>query len=136
MLSAKGVNIHPVHVKHAKGFILVTVLLVTLLLSLIALTMSQTSLMENKMVSYYQSKSWDLVAAENKLLQAENDLFLGKIPREAILIPAGVCGVKFYRINISQKTTVLSSTYAHLEDFSHCDPKPQVKEGRQSFRFF
>lgn len=123
---------------NAKGFVLVTVLLFVFILSLLALTLSQVSLMETKMSGYYQEKILSLVDAENKLIKDEGILATGQIPREAILITDTVCGVKFYRLTAAGKfgatKSVVQSTFVKIGDVSHCDPKPKIKAGRQSWK--
>ena len=118
------------------GFILITVLLFTLMLSLIITALVRISLMESKMSDYYQTKVLSLIDGENKLIKDEADLAAGKVPRDAELIPDKTCGVKFYRIKVVNQKSVasgLSSTYAKLVDASHCGQKPKIKEGRKSF---
>ena len=123
-----------VHMR-SQGFALITVLLFTIILSLLALAMIQVSLLEVSASGYYQSKILALIDAENKLRRAEHKLVAGEIPREAVLIPQQVCGVKFYRLAVICKAGAtkhsLQSTYAKLDDPSRCEPKPKVTEGRQ-----
>lgn len=121
----------------AQGFVLIFTLLITFILSLLALTLVQVSLMETKMGVYYWEKTLSLIDAENKLLKAETTLIAGQVPREATLITDEICGVKFYRVTTSGKfgttESVLQSTFAKIGDISRCPVKPKIKEGQQGW---
>ncbi len=122
----------------AKGFVLIFTLLITFILSLLALTLVQVSLMETKMGVYYQEKTLSLIDAENKLIKDEAILLVGQVPHDAILITDEICGVKFYRVTTSGKfgttESILQSVFAKLGDVAHCTIKPKIKEGQQMWR--
>jgi len=122
----------------AKGFVLIFTLLITFILSLLALTLAQVSLMESKMGAYYQEKTLSLIDAENKLIKDESVLVAGVVPRDAVLVTGEICGVKFYRVTTDGKfgatKSTVQSTFAKIGDTSHCDPKPKVKDGRESWK--
>jgi len=122
---------------HEKGMVLVMVLLFLSVISLLAINLLNTSLLETKMSGYYQNKSKSFYQAENYLAQSEQAILAGEKIANAEIIDTDVCGVTFYRVFASAEhnsaQSKLQSTLAKIDDLSHCDPKPNVREGRQSF---
>jgi hypothetical protein len=123
-----------------RGAILLSTLLFIMLLTLLALYISQTSWLESKMSNAYVAKLIALYEAENSLYKYEQKLLAGEKINEKIaqkLDGYSYCsGVEFYRLHVTSVdgTTELQSTVAKVGDISKCEPKPRVISGRQSFR--
>jgi Tfp pilus assembly protein PilX len=122
---------------HEKGMVLIVVILFLSVVSLLALNLLNTSLLETKMSNYYQNKARTFYQAENYLIQSEQAILRGEQIANAEIIDAGICGVTFYRVFAEAKYNAvhskLQSTLAKINDLSICNPKPMVKQGRQSF---
>jgi hypothetical protein len=123
-----------------RGAILLSTLLFIMLLTLLALYISQASWLESKMSNAYIAKLTALYEAENNLHKYEQKLLSGEKINEKIaqkLDGYSYCpGIDFYRLHVasSDGTTELQSTIAKVGDISKCNPKPNIISGRQSFR--
>jgi len=123
------------------GFVLVTVMLFLSILSLLAFSVLEVCLLENKMSVFYQDKINSFYIAEEYLLQAERQILDGKLITNANIeindINSGICGVSFYRLNARADCrgvkSILRSTLAKVGDIGNCNPKPDIVSGRQSF---
>jgi Tfp pilus assembly protein PilX len=124
-------------INHEQGMVLVMVILFLSVVSLLALNLLNASLLETKMSSYYQNKAQAFYQAENYLTQSEQAILRGEQIANAEIIDADVCGVTFYRVFANAECHgawgKLQSTLAKIDDLSHCEPKPNIKQGRQSF---
>lgn len=114
------------------------VMLFLTMMSLFALYLFNTSLLETKMTNYYQNKIQAFYKAETLLIQYEYEVLSGKNIVSAELIDStSSCGVVFYRIiaeaEYNGARSKLQSTLAKLDSSIHCDLKPKVTNGRQSF---
>ena len=99
----------------------------------------QGSLLESKMNSNYQDKIFALQKAETNLIAKEKQINPpNTLPSGVSEISSATCGVKFYRVEAAGQykntKTILQSTFAIIKDTDSCDPKPQVHNGRQSWR--
>lgn len=114
-------------------------MLFLLVLSLLAFSVLNITLLENKMCVFYQNKIKSFYIAEKNLLQAEKKILAGAVvvDNNIRVIDSSVCGVIFYRLTASASfkgaKTSLQSTFAKLGDDRRCDSKPSVTPGRQSF---
>jgi Tfp pilus assembly protein PilX len=120
-----------------KGMVLVVIMLFLLIVSMLALNLFNTSLLETKMSCYYQSKTHAFYMAENYLTQYEREILAGGQVAGAKVIDSSLCGVTFYRVIASAKyngaPSNLQSTLVKTDNTIHCDPKPNIKQGRQGF---
>jgi len=122
-----------------KGMVLVVVMLFLLGVSLLALTLLNTSFLETKMSSYYQNKAHAFYKAEDILEQREREIMSEKIvsPEITEIKNANVCGANFYRITASAEHNAvqskIQSTFAKIVKPDDCTPKPNIKPGRQAF---
>ena len=123
--------------KHEQGMVLVIMMLFLAVISLLALNLLNASLLEVKMSNYYLDKMRAFYLAENSLIQAEQEILAGKKVSSVEVIDTSVCGVTFYRVFASAKyketPSDLQSTLAKVGDTTQCDPKPNIKQGRQAF---
>ena len=120
------------------GMILILALILMLLLSLLMLSAIETSLLETKMSNYDSNKMQTFYRAENLLIQYEQKIAQGEKTASAEIIDNDICGITFYRITVAEKrngaSSILQSTFAKIGDITHCDPKPIIQQGRQSWR--
>jgi Tfp pilus assembly protein PilX len=123
--------------KHEKGMVLVIMMLFLAVISLLALNLLNTSLLEVKISSYYHNKVRAFYLAENYLTQYEQEILAGKKVSSAEVVDTSICGVTFYRVFAGAKykeaPSNLHSTLVKIGDTTHCDPKPNIKPGRQAF---
>ncbi len=122
-----------------KGTILISALLFLLILTLLTISISQTSLLENKMSSNYQDGIFALQRAEINLIKKEQQIGRSnKLPAGVEIISTAVCGVTFYRVKAEGKyketKRILQSTFAIIGDTTHCHHKLLITPGRQSWR--
>jgi Tfp pilus assembly protein PilX len=122
-----------------KGAILISALLFLFVLTLLAMSISQTGLLENKMSSNYQNGIFALQRAEINLTKKEQQIGRSnKLPTGVEIISTAVCGVTFYRVKAEGKygeaKQSLQSTFAIIGDTTHCHHKPSIIRGRQSWR--
>jgi len=122
-----------------KGTILISALLFLLILTLLAMSISQTGLLENKMSSNYQDGIFALQRAEINLIKKEQQIGRSnKLPSGVDIMSTAVCGVTFYRVRAEGKygetKRVLQSTFAIINDATHCRHKSLIIPGRQSWR--
>jgi len=119
------------------GAVLITALLFLLILTMLAMSIVHIGLLETKMSKNYQDKIFATQQAEQNLIQKEQQLNSGNLS-VATVISTAICGVTFYRIEAEGQyhhaKTNIHSTYAIIGDTSHCDPKPTIHPGRQSWR--
>lgn len=119
--------------------ILITVMLFLLILSFLALSLLNTSLIEIKMSGYFQNKIFAFYKAENLLEKYEQEIIDGKIANAETseIISTGICGVIFYRIiaraGYNGVLSVLQSVFVKANNLNQCKPAPNIKLGRQSF---
>jgi|GEM_PF-2035276 len=123
------------HFNRFSGIILVSTLLFLLALTLLTMSILQTSLLEIKMSVNYKDNILTLHKAEIELRDKEMLLETGvmPLPSQITLISNDVCGVNFYRISVNYGNEILQSTYAIIDDAIDCAPKPDIKQGRQSW---
>ena len=117
------------------GIILISTLLYLVILTLLVASILQTSLLETKMSVNYKKSIFHLHQAEMKLRAQERLLKQGieTLPAGIDLISSAICGVNFYRIKIDCENEILQSTYAVITDTRSCNPKPNIRPGRQSW---
>lgn len=120
------------------GMVLVLVMLFLLVLTLIVTSGLSIVIMETKMSKNFVSYVTLMQAAENKLSQYEQKLVQsGKAPGSEI-ISTDLCNVTIYRVTASviqgTASCELQSTFAKVGDTSRCEPKPNIVQGRQSWR--
>ncbi|MEI8054923.1 MAG: PilX N-terminal domain-containing pilus assembly protein [bacterium] len=116
--------------------VLVAVMLFLSVVSFLALSLLNTSLLETKMSGYYQNKTHAFYKAESILEKREQEIAAGKIvsPEITEIKNANVCGVIFYSITASAEyNTKLQSTFAKIVSPHNCTPKTSIKPGRQAF---
>ena len=118
---------------YQRGFVFVATMFFLLVLSVLAFGVLERGLLETKMFGFYQSKFKSFYKAEKKLLQIEGGSMEGLAP-----MPKGVCGVDFYRINVSAEyrgaKTCLESVFAKFNhDVCGSSSDNGIVEGRQSF---
>lgn len=119
---------------NCQGMVLVSVMLLLVVTSLLALTLLNTSFLEAKMSHYYQNKFQAFYLAEKYLEQYEQEILLDNKLTNANIIANDGC-VTFYRvIAISKYNAVYSKLQSTVAKVSaSCNPLPRVKQGRQSF---
>ena len=122
------------------GFVLVLMMLFLLVLSLLAFSVLNNSLLESKMIGFYQNKIKSFYAAEKLLAQKEDLILAGSEDRNIYdfkFRDPKICGVIFYRITASVSyngaKSKLQSTIAKVGDVKGCDLKPNIVSGRQAF---
>lgn len=120
------------------GYVLVTALLITFILTLVTVELLQSGMAESKMSAYFCNNNLAHYSAEIELTKAEEQISAGDQPKNVEMISDRICGVKFYRVTAMNRvgaiTHTVQSTYAKLVDTKKCKIKPKVKEGRQSWR--
>lgn len=120
---------------YAHGATLIIVVLFLLVTSLLAMNLSIASSLETKMSSYYRNKAIAFYLAEKELEKYEQGILRGE--KIAEVIDTSICGVTFHRVIASAKYngafTTLRSILAKVDDTAICNPKPNIKTGRQSF---
>jgi Tfp pilus assembly protein PilX len=122
-----------------KGMVLVIVMLFLSVVSFLALTLLNTSLLETKMSTYYQNKTQAFYKAEDTLEKREQEILSGKItsPEITEIKNANVCGATFYRITASAEynkaQSKLQSSFVKIVKPDGCVPKSSIKPGRQAF---
>lgn len=122
-----------------EGAILISALLFLLILTLLAISISQTGLLENKMSSNYQDGIFALQRAEINLTKKEQQIDRSnKLPAGVEIISTAVCGVTFYRVKAEgryrEAKRVLQSTFAIINNSTHCRHKSLITPGRQAWR--
>lgn len=124
--------------KSQSGMVLVIVMLLLTVLTVVVISSLQITLLETKMGTNFAMAATAASSAETKLAQYEAKLAQGGKVASAELISSVLCNVTLYRITAvgteGSAESNLQSTYAIVGDISHCDPKPNVNPGRQSWR--
>lgn len=124
--------------KNISGSILIITLSINLIITLFIMVLLESNLLESKLSGYFRNKNLALINAENSLHMKEQMLQKGLIPQDIAVIPSQTCGVIYYRLTTTGKSGLVSksitSTYAKINDISSCNPKPIIKEGRQSWK--
>jgi hypothetical protein len=120
------------------GFVLVVALLFLVIISLLAVSILQHSLVAAKITTNYLDQIIAFQAAERDLILSEQNLLTGNITSNIKLISQAKCGISFYQIiaigeNHGTKSK-LQSTFAIVTGANHCDFNPAIKTGRQSWR--
>jgi Tfp pilus assembly protein PilX len=128
-------NIHKITPKKLEaGMVLIFTMLFLLIISCIAASIFNTSLLETKMSAYYQSKMQAFYKAENQLKKYENELINNKHLTNSIIIDTDNCGAIFYQITstveYNNAISKLQSTFVTLAANNTCQ---NITEGRQSF---
>jgi Tfp pilus assembly protein PilX len=122
-------------VKNSSGFILVVVMLFLSILSLLALSVLEVNLLENKTSVFYYDQVKSFYMAEESLLQKEQQIFAGQ-DTSGVAIDE-MCGVTIYLLTATASyrsaKTILCSTVAKVDDSKNCNPKPNIASGRQAF---
>ena len=120
------------------GMIFIVVMLFVFILSLLTMSELESTLLETKMSNYDSNKMQTFYRAENLLIQYEQKIAQGEKTASAEIIDNDICGITFYRITVAEKrngaSSILQSTFAKIGDITHCDPKPIIQQGRQSWR--
>lgn len=123
---------------HQRGVVLMMTLFFVLLLAMMIMNALETALLEVKMSNNFTQQLATFNAALTKLINAETKLAQGGKVASAEIISTAICGVTIYRIIASatqgSTKTEMQSTFAKVGDTSHCDPKPKMVTGRQSWR--
>lgn len=121
--------------KNISGFVLVTALLFTSVLTILGLSLLESSILENRMFLAYYEKMKSFYLAEKQLIELESRGCFGSENVE--IIDAGICGMVFCQISAQAKfkrsKTVLKSIIAEDYGSKKCSSKVLVKPGRQSF---
>lgn len=128
------------------GFILIVAMLFLSILSLLAFSMLEVNLLENKMSAFFQDKVQSFYQAEEYLSQAEEQINAGGLPANANVsfnditssISGVPCEVIFYRLKATANhrgtESVLWSTFLKVRgDTRGCNSRSKVVTGRQSF---
>lgn len=124
---------------YTKGFALIIVMLFLSILSLLAFSVLEVSLLENKMSVFYKNKIESFYLAEKHLLQAEQQIQDAKNPTNDNIrfriINTDICkGAIVYHLiataDYRAARSVLHSTFIKVHDISQCD---LGLSGRQSF---
>jgi len=124
------------------GVVLIIALLFTTVLTLLALSILQKGLLESRMTSYISKQDIDLAELEKDLIKEEEKIKstissnkVTEISSLEITKDLHVCGFKFYRAKVTKINSgiIAQSTYAIENKDEKCDPKPNVKAGRQSW---
>jgi Tfp pilus assembly protein PilX len=124
---------------YEKGMVLLVVMLFLSIVSLLAIELLNTSLLETKMSNSYRDKVYAFYEAEKRLKRYEREIVEhGNTENAKIIDDRSVCGAVFYHVVASAKVngaqSKLQSTFAKNIDSAYCDePKPITKPGRQSF---
>ena len=122
-----------------KGMALVVVMLFLSIISFIASSLLNTSLLEIKMSNYYNNKAHAFYMAENILEKYEQEILNNEItsPEITEIRDANVCGAFFYKIIATAKynhvVSMLQSSFAKIIPTDSCAKIPNIKPGRQSF---
>jgi len=122
---------------HTNGFILVTTMLFLLVVSLLAISVLNMNLLEDKMNIFHQDKIRAFYKAENILLDAERRILVGLDVSNIQIVDTNICGVTFYRLIVEAEyhgaKSILQSVFAKISNFENCPSKPNINLGRQSF---
>ncbi len=122
-------------IRSSGGFILVMVMLFLSILSLLALSVLEVNLLENKMSAFYYDQVKSFYMAEEYLLQAERQMLEGQNTNGVVIDK--MCGATIYLLTATASyrgaKTVLCSTVAKVDDGNNCNPKPNITSGRQAF---
>lgn len=129
--------------KNKDGFILVMMLLFLSILSLLAFSILNITLLENKINGFYQDKIKSFYLAEDNLLRAERAILqrgevnLDVAGVEVAKIAQGECGEAFYRLTVTANyrgaKSVLQSVLVKINDAGNCLASRKITSGRQSF---
>lgn len=124
--------------QHERGFFLVTVSLLLMVISMVAMGIVEDSLLESKMSNYWGQKTIAFYNAESALKKAEADILQGKNRKKYRRIQQE-CGVDFYLAEAKAKyhdaNVNLQSSVAVVDKGAHCQSTPQEKDGRQSWLY-
>lgn len=119
-----------------RGFVLITVLLFVALLTLVAMNVVESSLLESKMSNYYAQAMVAFYKAEAMLQNGESALLKGETSAGFKKI-ASYCGVDYYsgvaRGEYKGAVVNLQSTLAKVDSQAQCKDPPKAKTGRQSW---
>lgn len=125
--------------KHAAGIVLVIVMLFLAVISFLTINILNMTLLETKMNIYYQNKFQAFYQAEATLEQLEQEIIVGAIKSKAIkkISDDDICGATIYSIIAKAKYNTaiskLQSIFVQIDNNIICNPKPNIKPGRQSF---
>lgn len=120
-----------------EGFVLLTTLLFTTLLTMITVSIVESSLLVSKVSNYYGEAFIAFYRAERALAQSEAALLRGEVVGNFKKIESE-CGVDYYlgvaRGVYKDAVVNLQSTVAVVDSAVHCDLPPKVnRSGRQSW---
>ena len=120
-----------------KGMVLVVTMLFLLVISFLALSLLNTSLLETKMSGYSKDKVLAFYKAENNLERFEQEIIDGIAGIEIDKITGSDgCRAIFYRVTANAEyngaQSELQSTFVKITSTNPCDLK-KITPGRQSF---